>query len=439
MRNIYHTLFSLPALYADQMPIGLERLAQQLVSSGRMRVDADDKMNFVRFINPATASEEFLSYRELYDPTLAQITERRIAQACSPSGKDPSLIIDGLKRDLANLQPVEEETELQLARLLVQSAEPVVTLLLLWEEVEVFISYSHTIGDLLDMQSWEDMRYNSGMQSTYGREYKIFVSCGGNPLRFLKKKQEDFPLDGYPAIARMMVIAGQELGHYADVIRNYRGQAVSRHSADLGARQAKEPSRVGRLQDIRQVQEIRTQLSKLGLRKLADIDKHIRFYQKHKRSKWLIWSTQLIYVLYRTWFKYRATGKGYHWISHLPNEPHLGGQIMMMLDDMEFNLAPKADAYSHDNPVIEEAIACVEALARVPQQAIKWGHHATHATMTQLYRIYYGEVIPACKQSYSNVSGTVYNLPMNKPAFSLLHWVKHIRREKLKKQPLFDE
>lgn len=37
--------------------------------------------------------------------------------------------------------------------------------------------------------------------------------------------------------------------------------------------------------------------------------------------------------------------------------------------------------YKNKNPEIEEAIACIEALARVPQQAIKWGYLTTKETM----------------------------------------------------------
>ncbi len=49
-------------------------------------------------------------------------------------------------------------------------------------------------------------------------------------------------------------------------------------------------------------------------------------------------------------------------------------------------------------PEAEEAIACVEALARVPQQVMKWGYLTTKSTMHDLYKIYYGEVIPVVRQ-----------------------------------------
>ncbi len=70
-------------------------------------------------------------------------------------------------------------------------------------------------------------------------------------------------------------------------------------------------------------------------------------------------------------------------------EEYIASKIVAMAIDMRFNLSPKADAYAREDPVEEEAIACVEALARVPQQANKWGHRLTRAMMPNLYRIYY--------------------------------------------------
>ena len=71
-----------------------------------------------------------------------------------------------------------------------------------------------------------------------------------------------------------------------------------------------------------------------------------------------------------------------------------GQRIRAMLDDMAFNLAPQADAYQKDNAEHEAAIACAEALARVPQQVIKWGYRATEACYPALYEVYYKQVIP---------------------------------------------
>jgi len=62
--------------------------------------------------------------------------------------------------------------------------------------------------------------------------------------------------------------------------------------------------------------------------------------------------------------------------------------IKTMILDMQSNLSPTADVYKRTDPEAKEAIACVEALARVPQQVMKWGYLTTKSTMHDLYKIY---------------------------------------------------
>ena len=83
--------------------------------------------------------------------------------------------------------------------------------------------------------------------------------------------------------------------------------------------------------------------------------------------------------------------------------------IKAMIEDMRFNLSPVADVYKRVNKEEEEAIACIEALARVPQQVIKWGYLTTMETMRDLYKIYYGEVIPSLIINYNLMTGKKYN------------------------------
>ena len=64
-----------------------------------------------------------------------------------------------------------------------------------------------------------------------------------------------------------------------------------------------------------------------------------------------------------------------------------------MLSDMMFNLQPVADVYSSDDKNEEIAIACIEALARVPQQVNKWGHKTTLFLWRNLYKFYYYKLI----------------------------------------------
>lgn len=74
----------------------------------------------------------------------------------------------------------------------------------------------------------------------------------------------------------------------------------------------------------------------------------------------------------------------------------LGHAIEAFLADMAFNLAPDADVYRHPDPQVEEAIAVIEAVARVPQQEHKWGREAVAAAWPSLHAFYYGTVISAC-------------------------------------------
>ena len=86
----------------------------------------------------------------------------------------------------------------------------------------------------------------------------------------------------------------------------------------------------------------------------------------------------------------------------------MGIMIKAMILDMQSNLSPVADVYKRNDPEAEEAIACVEALARVPQQVMKWGYLTTKATMHDLYKIYYGEVIPSLIKNYELHTNTKY-------------------------------
>jgi len=84
--------------------------------------------------------------------------------------------------------------------------------------------------------------------------------------------------------------------------------------------------------------------------------------------------------------------------------------IQELMADMAFNLEPKADVYSSPDKRIEEAIACVEALARVPQQANKWGHKNTRFFWRNLYMFYYNSVIPSDIAIYESMSGKKFTM-----------------------------
>ena len=86
-------------------------------------------------------------------------------------------------------------------------------------------------------------------------------------------------------------------------------------------------------------------------------------------------------------------------LCHLQRSPYPATQLRQCLADMAFNLTPDHEAYRRSDPQAHEAMQCMEALARVPQQVIKWGHSTTSLCMRQLYHLYYNEVVPACAQT----------------------------------------
>lgn len=414
MSNVYDILYRKPALEKEDMFLELESLAEALVQSGLFRVDAEDKVNFVRLSRPYERVEMIFSHRELYDPNILPRTQQRLGHAFRRYYSGTALDrmvedeINRLHLLLGKYSVVPHELEMKLARAITQAVHPVVLMLVLLEGVEVFVSYSHTVGDMLDMQSWQLVGSSSGLQSTGGGQSAIFVSCGGDPF-VSEAEPNKQPWDGFSALARMIVIAGQEFGHFADIMRDSHGRIVSRHSADLGGRRAKDHVRFGRLKDIQEVDRIAAKLNKMGLRELTEVEREIKFFEVNRNEPGLIRRRKRKRNRMKRRFVHKCISAGMYWVTTITQDGNLGTQITMCLADMRFNLAPKADAYSRDDPVEEEAIACIEALARVPQQVNKWGHKATRVLMPYLYKVYFTEVIPACIKSYQVISGRRYS------------------------------
>jgi len=96
------------------------------------------------------------------------------------------------------------------------------------------------------------------------------------------------------------------------------------------------------------------------------------------------------------------------------NEEFMSLMIQAMIEDMKDNLNPVADVYKREDKEAEIAIACVEALARVPQQANKWGHITTSIMMKNLYIVYYEEVIPDLINVYEHITGKPYKPNLQK-------------------------
>ena len=300
---------------------------------------------------------------------------------------------------------VDEETEIKLARLIVQAAEPPVIMLLLAEGAEVFVSYSYMVGDMLDIQTWQEAGDSSGLQSTKHWGCSVFVSCGGNPL--VPEKKIERPTDGFYALSRLMVIAGQELAHYSDIIRDGSKRGL-RFSANWRIGKATEPARKGRLADIKNVQEIMTKIENIGLKRVAEVERELKFYQEHRKRSLKLLITKIKVWLYQLGFILLCKINGINFLRSFYKDSYTCTKITIMLGDMLFNLQPDADAYKRPSPDEEEMIMCIEALARVQQQANKWGRGLTAVMYPNLYKIYYMEILPACIKNYERISGKTF-------------------------------
>lgn len=433
MYNVYHVLHKEPALEKDDMYIDLEMMAQSLVDSGRLRIEDGYRVNFVRFMLPQAGVNMMLSDRELNDPTIYPHTEKIISQLYMRFKRLKGAALANkihsemsyLRDELKKYNDISPEMEMQLARIIVQSAHPAVIKLLLAEGTEVFISFSHEIGGMMDVQSWQTSGNNSGMQSTDGMQTAVFVSAGGNP--FLDNEQEDAIYgDGKPALARMMVIGAQELGHFADIKRDAHGRQISRYSTNFSTTRAKQSVREGRLRDMAHIRKIRQIFNNWHFDMIVELERQQKFFDEHDlttaKARWVRLKVR--------WMQKRFIRKleksSYAVFSEIAKgQKYPITQIAMSLDDTLFNLAPVADVYQHDDPMVEEAIACVEAVARVPQQVIKWGHPVVQILMRHLYVVYYKEIIPGCIQAYETISGQQYAVTLVKPNLPL--WKKIYR------------
>lgn len=398
MSNVYNITFFKPALTADEMYKDMEQLAQELVETGRLRIDADEKINFVRHVRDDTSL--FFSHRELYDKAIVPYVERQI-------GKKN---LEHLRTEMSTNQPVSVELEEKIARLLVQSAHPAVIRLAIYEGIEIFVSFSHNIADLLDLQTFQKHGGNSGMQSLGFMESRVFVSTDGNPFSNIKEEKEHAKY----SMSRFMVIAAQELGHYADVMRDHKGNVYSRHSAELVGFRAKPRIKKARIKDLQWSKKTCDDLEELGLSKVAKLEKSITFFHKHRRNSYRHRWIQLKSYFATSKFQKKAMAKKITFA-----KIHPARFLKILLSDMKFNLHPIAPVYQDKNPVVEEAIICVEALARVPQQVVKWGHRTTKYLYPNLYKIYYEEVIPAVIKNYEQRSGVEFYMEYHKPKRSL--------------------
>jgi hypothetical protein len=427
--SLYHILDKIPAINAEEISIEYEELAQDLVKSGKLRIDTDNSCNFARFTDPQYNISAMISNAEITDPILIPETQEYFKKLYS--GKIAGNVFDSklssifknLKDQIGKLQSVNENTTIKLARIFVQSAHPIVIRWLLHDKVEVFITYSHSIGDMMDMQSWQHSGDNSGMQSTDGKNVAVFVSCGGNPFGIINT---DHPTqgDGWPAVARLQIIAGQELGHFADIRRDEYGRQIGRHSANFSGTRAYDHVKIARKNDIIKCDFLLNNLANIGLNRLTEYDKKLKFYEKNKITGLKVIFLKVLQFLYKLKILNYAKKHKLFFIKRFSSDQYMGLMIKAMIEDMKFNLSPVADVYKRNDIEAEEAIACIEALARVPQQVMKWGYLTTQAAMYDLYKIYYNEVIPSLITNYCAMTGKSFKRNTKIPKKSFIQFLK---------------
>ncbi|MFP3017768.1 MAG: DUF2748 family protein [Candidatus Tisiphia sp.] len=418
MSSIYHILDKIPAIYPEDMQIEYEQLAQQLIKSGKLRIDTDNSCNFARFSDPKFNISLMVSKEEITEPKLIEQTNQLLRSLYKSSISDKKLasIYTDLKKQIQKLQPVDQSVTEKLTRLFVQSAHPIVIRWLLHDKVQVFITYSHNIGDMMDIVDWQRSGSNSGMQSTDGKNVAVFVSCGGNPFAENDKNHPTYG-DGWAAAARLQIIAGQELGHFADIKRDASGHQISRHSANFSGTKATPHVRQARIDDIINCDKLLAKLLSIGMRQMITYEEKVKFYNKNKVRGIRAYWARLLGFIYKQKFLFFVNRRKLFFIKRFIKEQYMGLMIRAMIEDMKFNLAPVADVYKNSDPEIEETIACIEALARVPQQVMKWGYLTTMATMQGLYKVYYSEVIPSLIFNYVLMTKQSYKRDMSKPRY----------------------
>lgn len=408
MTNLYHILHFIPAVEAWEMPPGLERAAQALVRSGKLRINADLYRNFVRH---GTADTDLtFTARELTDPALLPhtlaILQRLVPRAAGANGMDE--LLQRLRNELKKARGVDEAQELRVARILAQSCHPAVFQLLIESGAEIFVSYAHNVGDLMAVHDWHGNGTASGLQATDDRALQVYISCGGDP--FFEGEHKTYLTDGFPALARMVVIGAQEIGHFSDLIRQ-GGGITGRYSVSPGAK-------AGRRSDMAHLAQWQA-ASATRIQRLKRAEDALAFYDKRGKFSPLWFVAQLRRFIGWVRFALAARPHGLPLRFALHPPARAATAASMFLADMAFNLAPQADVYRHPDPAVEEEIACIEAVARVPQQVMKWGHVAVAAAWPELYRLYYGPIIAGCRAAIASPAPNGNMMPVQLVSIAL--------------------
>jgi len=402
MPNVYDVLHVPPKLH-KKLAKTEETLALAIVASGRMRLDADNESNFTRFQMPQERINLTFTFREMSDPALLKESPARLMSILLKRHNEQEATtladdyIERIHANLKKLRPVAPKVELMMARAFVScNALPVIRLIHL-EKAEIFISYGHTVSDVMDIATWQEVGESNGLQSFGKGDNAVYVSCGGHP--FLEDEERNHSGDGFPALARFIVIAGQETGHNADMIRGENGQWLGRYSAKDWARAPSDVAGKARRKDVDRCESIYRQARRLGLLRLVEWERHLAFYHDNKLHNW---RSRLAWLKSRIGWLYLTTAlryKGVKYVLTIRKTRYPATQLNLFFEDMLFNLTPQAEDYQRSDPVAQEAIIVIEATARVPQQVVKWGHDAVRCCTPSLYRLYYGTIVPACEKA----------------------------------------
>jgi hypothetical protein len=160
-----------------------------------------------------------------------------------------------------------------------------------------------------------------------------------------------------------------------------------------------------------------------GLESLRRAERGVAFYH----TRWRFTPHWWFYQAWRfvAWTQFVGECRARRLLTRVRSIPYLrlGEAVETWLADMEFNLAPDADAYRNPDPLVEEAIACIEAVARVPQQEHKWGVAAVAFSWPGLSQFYAGTVLPAVMAAAGGVQETDYT---NKIQKIIIAWRRQI-------------
>jgi hypothetical protein len=390
--NIYDRLYKKPLLEKKQMPKQLEYYAQKMVEYSLLRINADDRSNFVTF--PVHGGTKFLTFtkRELFDKkflpkSIKLLKDNLSAEEKKNEEENINIKLFALQAKVKKYIDVPDDWEIKIARLLAQSCHPAIFKNLVENKTQVFVSFSHTISDLLSVKLWKSARHSQGLQNNGYSETGIFVSTGGHP--FFDPEESKNEYDGFKALARLMVIAAQEIGHYSEIRYDDSGRAIGRFSADYNG--VNQECFSARKEDLQITKSIIAKFKSLGIDALYEYEKKVQIDFKYRKLSPITYLKSMIMWLKQNKFKNKCARNKLGFIKKLKSK-FIAQETLICLNDMLFNIEVNSLSYKDENPEREKMIICAEALARVPQQEIKWGKKITGLFMPNLQK-YYGKVI----------------------------------------------